>query len=240
MYLLKDFKSEMTMPMHTATLLSQQHQRRTASRSTNPNRHVRDVQWITSSGTKPTPITRGTTSRENRFVQLYDDVKNGNTTKSTIMGPITMAFETTNTDSASALACSTLQQKPSTGMTNALLQPDFLTTSAKVLRHQAPQAWAPGTQDMKLRSTSLFTFFLAAVGLPEMLHAEPGLPKSRKQQLQEEDLLCHFSLYRMMCGQSSQSFLEYVSHIPTAYAMWWRTSKFGLVGGHARGQQSNC
>ena len=73
MYLLKDFKREMTMPMHTANLLLQQNQRRTASRSTNPNRHVRDVQWITSSGTKPTPITRGTTSRENRFAQLYGE-----------------------------------------------------------------------------------------------------------------------------------------------------------------------
>ena len=135
------------------------------------------------------------------------------------MGPITMTFDTKDKNPASAMACSMVQRKSYAGMTNALLHPDFLKTSAKVLEHQAPQAWAAGTQDMKLRSASLFTFFLAAVGLPDMLHTEPTLPKSRKERLREEDLLCHFSLYRMMCGQSSQSILEYVSHIRTAYAM---------------------
>ena len=58
--------------------------------------------------------------------------------------------------------------------------------------------------------------------------------------MKEEDLLCHFAAYRMMCGQQPQSTLEYISHIRTLYGLWWRTDGFGIVGTLGKGNMSLC
>ena len=151
-----------------------------------------------------------------------------------------MTFQCGKPNDIAANRCSSFRGKSSPAISNALLQPDFLRTSADMLSKHSTATWASGTIAHKQRAIALFTFFLEAVGLPDLLHQEPALPKSRSTRMREEDLLCHFAAYRLMCGQQAKSTLEYISGIRTTYSHWWRTERFGIVGTLGKGNKSLC
>jgi hypothetical protein len=151
-----------------------------------------------------------------------------------------MSFDCGTPNDISAKRCSSFRGKASPAISNALMQPDFLSTSAEMLSTHSTNTWASGTIAHKQRAITLFTFFLNAVGLPDLLHQEPDLPKSRSTRMREEDLLCHFAAYRLMCGQQAKSTLEYISGIRTTYSHWWRTERFGIVGTLGKGNKSLC